>query len=304
MLAGMLVSFGVHKLVMGVEDPASAAEARQPLLMSSTAYISFLFLMLKGPRQLAIWIGARFWLALLLPLPFALLTGFFFTKTSVSRLSWPVLNVVPEEKSLVMSTLNQVVVQSHSDESASIASMDAALTETLDETQKRFVPLLIAAGLTVAFAHGGNDVGNAVGPLAVMVDIARTSNIETTPALPFSALLLGAIAFVIGILALGSRTISTVGSKITALTPSRSYCTQLGTAVAVLLSSFMELPVSTSHCLVGSMVGVAIAERHCGVPGIDLDLGVLKRIFLGWAVTIPLAAIFATLLFLPLKGLL
>ena len=123
---------------------------------------------------------------------------------------------------------------------------------TFDEAQKPFVPLLIAAGLTLAFAHGANDVGNAIGPLTVLVGISREGSVSTDASVPILVLLLGAAAFAVGIITLGSRTIRTVGSQITELTPSRSFSTQIGAAVAVLFSSFLDLPVSTSHCLVGS----------------------------------------------------
>ena len=122
--------------------------------------------------------------------------------------------------------------------------------------------------------------------------------------LPFSALLVATCAFSLGILILGSRTITTVGSKISDLTPSRSYATQVGASVAVLGSSFFGLPVSTSHCLIGSMVGAAFAARCCGVSDVNLDVTVLGKIALGWAVTIPLSAIGAVIIFLPLRHLL
>ena len=90
---------------------------------------------------------------------------------------------------------------------------------------------------------------------------------------------------------LGSRTIETVGNSITELTPSRSFATQIGTGIAVPGSSTMALPVSTSHCLVGAVVGVNMMEGWCKVDGAkDLDFKVLKKIVIGWVVTIPLAA--------------
>ena len=111
---------------------------------------------------------------------------------------------------------------------------DERFDERFDAVQRPFVPLLIGAGLTVAFAHGGNDVGNAVGPLAVMVFVARHGAIPDAgdaggqgPTVPFAALALGTLGFVCGIVGLGARTITTVGSQITELTPSRSFATQV-----------------------------------------------------------------------------
>ena len=90
---------------------------------------------------------------------------------------------------------------------------------------------------------------------------------------------------------LGSRTIETVGNSITELTPSRSFATQIGAGIAVLVSSTVDLPVSTTHCLVGAVVGVNMMEGWCKVDGAkDLDFKVLKKIVISWAVTIPLAA--------------
>ena len=100
--------------------------------------------------------------------------------------------------------------------------------------EKHFVPLLILSALTVAFAHGSNDVGNAIGPLAVILEVRDNDKVDGTPSMPLSILFLGALSFVFGIILLGPRTIKTVGS-ITSLTPSKSYATQLGAAVVYII---------------------------------------------------------------------
>ena len=146
-------------------------------------------------------------------------------------------------------------------------------------------------------------VGNAVGPLAAILATPAEGPVALAPAVPPTAMLCGAGAFVVGILTLGERTISTVGSKITTLTPHRSFATQTGAAVAVLSSSACGLPVSTSHCLVGAVVGVSLAEKLCGVPNTGLDLTVLSKIVVGWVVTIPLAAAVAAAAFVLLSWL-
>ena len=113
----------------------------------------------------------------------------------------------------------------------------------------------------------------------------------------------GAAGFVAGILLIGSRTISTVASKITVLKPHRSFATQIGAAVAVLGSSVAGLPVSTSHCLVGSLIGVSFAEQLCGITDSKPDLSMLKKIVIGWVVTIPAAAAAAAAVYWPLKAI-
>jgi len=169
------------------------------------------------------------------------------------------------------------------------------------EIEKPFVPLLIISALTVAFAHGANDVGNAVGPLAIIYQIHMDGTIDASPDIPMWALCMGASGFVVGIILLGSKTINTVGSSITTLTPSRSYATQMGAAVAVLASSVLGLPVSTSHCLIGSILGVGFAQSCTGESN-EMDFGVLKRIVMTWILTIPAAMLVAFLVFAPLES--
>ena len=173
------------------------------------------------------------------------------------------------------------------------ASRQAKLREG---AEKPFVPLLVLSALVVAFAHGGNDVGNAIGPLAVIVEAVDKGRVAGTPEIPMWSLVIGAIGFVVGIALLGERTIGTVGGKITKLTPTKSFATQMGAAAAVLTSSVLGLPVSTSHCLVGAVVGIGCADRCMEGSG-GINFSVLKKIFVGWAVTIPLAMLVSVIMF-------
>uniref|UniRef100_A0A7S2TEQ5 Phosphate transporter n=1 Tax=Lotharella oceanica TaxID=641309 RepID=A0A7S2TEQ5_9EUKA len=163
------------------------------------------------------------------------------------------------------------------------------------KNEKPFVGLLVLSALTVAFAHGANDVGNAVGPLAVMMEIFTASVVKDEPDVPMWCLVIGALGFVVGIVTLGKNTIETVGNRIIELTPSLSYSTQMGAALAVLLSSVLGMPVSTSHCLVGSVIGVGLAQSsiamctHEEAP--KINFGIINKIILGWIVTIPLAMV-------------
>ena len=158
----------------------------------------------------------------------------------------------------------------------------------LEQAEKPFVPLLILSALIVAFAHGANDVGNAVGPLAAIIEASVYGQIASKPEIPIWVLSIGSAGFVVGIALLGSRTILTVGKKITRLTPSKSFSVQIGAAAAVLTSTILGLAVSTSHCLVGSIVGVGIAGKLTRSGG-ELNSRMLLKIIVGWVVTIPLA---------------
>lgn len=168
--------------------------------------------------------------------------------------------------------------------------------------EKPFISLLVVSALSVAFAHGANDVGNAVGPMAAIIQVYCDGRVAAYPRIPFWVLSLGAAGFVFGIMTLGANTIGTVGSKITKLTPSKSFSTQMGAAIAVLSSSVVGLPVSTSHCLVGAVIGTGLAQKVLGSGKNALNLAVLKKIIMGWLVTIPLAMLVAVIIFTPLQS--
>ena len=177
-----------------------------------------------------------------------------------------------------------------------ISEADAAELLELQEAEKQFVPLLILSAVSVAFAHGANDLGNAVGPLAAIWEVHTSGQIQTKPSIEWWAVALGAAGFATGILLLGERTIDTVGNKLNALTPSKAFGTQIGAAIVVLVSSAIGLAVSTSHILIGCVVGVGLAERICSAGG-EINWKILLKIMLAWAVTIPLAMLAAIIVF-------
>ena len=139
------------------------------------------------------------------------------------------------------------------------ANIEAAVK--LEGAEKPFVPLLILSALTVAFAHGANDVGNAVGPLAAVFEATLNGSIAGTPQMPIWVLAIGSAGFVVGIAALGSRTIATVGGKITTLTPSKSFSVQIGAAVAVLSSTSSALPSRPRTALLAQSSVLASPRR-------------------------------------------
>ncbi len=151
--------------------------------------------------------------------------------------------------------------------------------------EKMFVYLQILSACYVAFAHGANDVSNAIGPIAAVLDVIRTGTIsESAPIAPW-LLALGGVGIVIGLATWGWRVIETIGKKITELTPTRGFCAEFGAATTILIASKFGLPVSTTHCLVGAVLGVGLAR---GITA--LNLGTLREIILSWIITIPASA--------------
>jgi len=144
----------------------------------------------------------------------------------------------------------------------------------------------------VAFSQGANDVANAIGPVATIYTITKTNEISSCVEVPFFLLVIGGFGIVLGISTWGYKVIDTVGRKITELTNTRGFTIEFSAATIVLIASKMGLPVSTTHAVVGSVVGVGLAR---GLKAIDLR--VIKNIVISWAITIPSAALMTIFIF-------
>lgn len=164
--------------------------------------------------------------------------------------------------------------------------------------ERVFAVLMIFTASAMAFAHGSNDVANAVGPVAAVVSTVTTGGVLQQSALPPWVLLLGGGGIVIGLATFGFRVMRTIGEKITELTPSRGFAAELSAASTVVFASFTGLPVSTTHTLVGAVLGVGIAR---GIAA--LNMRVVGNIFMSWVVTLPAGAFMAILFFYMLKGM-
>jgi phosphate/sulfate permease len=155
------------------------------------------------------------------------------------------------------------------------------------DVEKIFVYLQILSACFIAFAHGANDVANAIGPLAAVVSVIKTGVVGLKATVPLWALVLGGIGIVFGLATWGWRVIETVGKKITELTPSRGFSATFGAAITVVVASRLGLPISTTHTLVGAVMGVGLAR------GIEaLNLNAIRDIVFSWLITIPAGAIF------------
>jgi inorganic phosphate transporter, PiT family len=160
--------------------------------------------------------------------------------------------------------------------------------------ERVFGLLQIGTACFVAFGHGANDVANAIGPVAAVVTLYQDgfATVATKAAVPFWVLVLGGGGIVLGLATMGYKVIATVGRSITEITPTRGFCAEFGAATTVLLASSLGLPISTTHTLVGAVVGVGFA-RGIGA----LNLLVIRNIATSWLATVPLSAGFAALLY-------
>ncbi|ATG72772.1 phosphate permease [Zobellella denitrificans] len=159
--------------------------------------------------------------------------------------------------------------------------------------EKVFGILMVVTACAMAFAHGSNDVANAIGPLSAVVSVVESAGqIAAKSTIAWWILPLGGIGIVIGLASLGHKVMATVGTGITHLTPSRGFAAQLATAATVVIASGTGLPISTTQTLVGAVMGVGLAR---GIAA--LNLNVLRNIVVSWIVTLPAGAILAIVFF-------
>jgi PiT family inorganic phosphate transporter len=180
--------------------------------------------------------------------------------------------------------------------------IDEASADPLDrfrDVERVFSVLQVMTACAVAFAHGSNDVANAIGPLAAVLQATEGAALGGKAVVAPWMLVVGGIGIVVGLATWGYRVMETVGRKITELTPSRGFAAELAAALTIVLASRLGIPVSTTHILVGSVLGVGMA-RGIGA----LDLRVVGRIMVSWVATLPIAAVLSIFFFYFFKGLL
>ena len=158
--------------------------------------------------------------------------------------------------------------------------------------QAFFAYLQVLTACYVAFAHGANDVANAIGPLAAIFSVVKTKSVAMQVEVSIWMLAIGGIAVGGGLFAFGGRVMETVGGKITELTPVRGFCAQFGAATTILVCSRLGLPVSTTHVLVGAVVGVGFM-RGMGF----LDMRLLRNIGSSWVITLPFTMVLTMVLY-------
>ena len=173
---------------------------------------------------------------------------------------------------------------------------DADRTFHYANVEKIFGALMVLTACAMAFAHGSNDVANAIGPLAAINSIVLSGELSQKSPLPMWVLFVGGVGIVLGLAMYGRKVIETVGSKITELTPSRGFCCTLSAASTVVLASGMGLPISTTHTMVGAVLGVGMAR---GIS--SLDMGVVRGIFMSWVITLPIGGVLAIIFFFVLQ---
>ena len=164
--------------------------------------------------------------------------------------------------------------------------------------ERIFSILMLFTACAMAFAHGSNDVANAIGPVAAIIDTLKEGKISNSSAVPLWILIMGAMGIITGLTTYGYKVIATIGSNITYLTPSRGFSATLAAAITVVLASSTGLPISTTHTIVGGVIGVGLAR---GLHA--LNINVIKSIFISWVITVPAGFLLSIVLFYVLQSL-
>ena len=302
----------VHFAVFRHAESKAAAARRsvklQPFFSALAAFIVALFLLLKGPKELYFWKKGTYGIPFLTALGIGTLGGagnmLWARREAAHGQSSGVkenelCEVDPSDDPRASFASNQSV-PSDAPADPLAAAQETAEAPPLAAAEKPFSLLLVVTSLCVAFAHGANDVGNSAGPFAAVLE-GVAGRVVATPDVPIWVVIAGGACMGLGILTWGERTIGTVSNKITTLSPSKAFSVQLGAAVAVLTASILELPVSTSHCLVGAVIGSGLADKALALPG-TIDWQMLGKIGVSWLLTIPLAMAISCAIFAAGRG--
>ncbi|MBD2142425.1 inorganic phosphate transporter [Anabaena sp. FACHB-1250] len=196
------------------------------------------------------------------------------------------LNIPPHDITLFITGMAAIAL-------TLISWRELANSQIDNQIQGLFAKFQVISACFVAFAHGSNDVGNAIAPLAVIYYINQQGKVPNDQlTIPLWILLLGAVGIVAGLAVWGEKVITTIGKNIISLEPSSGFCAELATAMTILLASRLGLPVSTSHALVGGVVGIGLVQNLQAIK-----LSTIQNIAAAWLITVPISAAMSAIIF-------
>ncbi|MCL1083453.1 inorganic phosphate transporter [Shewanella psychromarinicola] len=253
----------VQKLIFDTDDPLGNAKRYVPFYMALAGFVMSLVTITKGLKHV----------------------GINFSTVEAYLLAAAVAAVV--------GLLGKVAI-------SRLKMSDKADRQTqYGNVEKVFAILMVVTACCMAFAHGSNDVANAIGPLAAVVSVVESGGVIGAEAvLAWWILPLGAVGIVLGLAIFGQRVMKTIGKNITHLTPSRGFAAELAAASTVVIASGTCLPISTTQTLVGAVLGVGMAR---GIAAINI--GVVRNIVVSWVITLPAGAALSIVFFFIIKSI-
>lgn len=266
LIAGLFAFFlfrSVQKLILDTEDPFKNAKRYVPMYIFMVGFIISMVTFTKGLKHIGLHLS--------------------WGNSALISIGFGVMTLL-----MGVAMLKKIKVDAAADRDYHFASVE-----------KVFGVLMMFTACAMAFAHGSNDVANAVGPLAAIVGVVSSGGeVAQKSAMPVWILLLGGGGIVAGLVMYGHKVIATVGNNITELTPSRGFAATLAAAATVVVASGTGLPISTTHTLVGAVLGVGLARGLAA-----LNLRVVGTIFVSWIITLPAGAALAIMFFFMFKGM-
>ncbi len=261
-VVGCIIAFFVFKVIVKTifakDEPVKAAKIVGPLAIGITAF---------------------------------LIVSSLFLKTKLSEMSGvsdlPQVLLISTVVSAIACMIAMVLLR----------NIEAKSVEDYATVEGIFRKLQIVTSCYVAFSHGANDVANAIAPVAAIIPLAN-GEMSLTAGIPTELLALGGIGIALGCMTWGRRVMKTVGGRITSLTNTRGFSVDFAAATTVLVASKLGLPISTSHTVVGAVIGVGLAR---GLEAIDLS--VIKKIVVSWLLTVPIAAATSAVIFICLRAI-
>lgn len=258
-----LIFMSAQKLIFDTDSPLNNAKRFVPMYMGLAAFVMALVTIKKGLKHIGLDLGTV--------MGYGIAIGV----------------------AVLVALLGKVLIAR--------LKMDPAADKEMqfNNVEKVFAILMIVTACCMAFAHGSNDVANAIGPLAAVVSIVEhNGEIVKKSSLVWWILPLGGLGIVIGLAILGKKVIKTIGEGITHLTPSRGFAAELAAASTVVIASGTGLPISTTQTLVGAVLGVGMAR---GIAA--LNLGVVRNIVVSWVITLPVGAVLAIVIYYVLAAI-
>lgn len=266
LIAGFFSFFlfrSVQKLILDTADPFKNAKRYVPMYIFMVGFIISMVTFTKGLKHIGLHLS--------------------FANSALISIGFGVMTMI-----IGIVMLRKVKADAAADRDYHFASVE-----------KVFGVLMMFTACAMAFAHGSNDVANAVGPLAAIVGVVSSGGaVAQESVMPVWILLLGGGGIVAGLVMYGHKVIATVGNNITELTPSRGFAATLAAAATVVVASGTGLPISTTHTLVGAVLGVGLARGLAA-----LNLRVVGTIFVSWIITLPAGAGLAIMFFFMFKGM-
>lgn len=259
-ILGFLLFSLIRKVIFDADDPLASVKRWAPALISPVFFVLVLVIFYKG-------------------LPGVDLEGYGIGTLEIFAISAAVAVIGAATASIFIRRIEPP--EEEEKEQAYVKKVEGV-----------FRYLQIVTACFVAFAHGSNDVANSIGPLAAIVGTMQAGEVAQEVGVPIWVLLLGAIGIVVGLATYGYKVIMTIGTKITDLTPSRGFAAEFGGASTILGASQLGMPISTTHTIVGAVMGVGFAR---GMN--SLNLGMIWKIIKSWIYTIPIAAVLTIAIF-------